>query len=103
MHGEISLTYQSKMDFTDHLGRGGYLGMTLGEELLFYKRHTYRETAICLTRDACCLVLNAELLLQLGDDDFRAHGLAAEMHRQDMEVMFDRIAACHSSKEQWRN
>ena len=85
MHGEISLTYNSKMDFTEHLSRGGYLGMTLGEELLFYKRHTYRETAVCLTRDACCLVISAPLLLRLGDDDFVSHGMAAEMHREDMD------------------
>lgn len=37
MHGQISLKYKGKNNFSEEDQQGGYLGLTLGEEILFLK------------------------------------------------------------------
>jgi len=37
LHGKISLSYISDEGDIETFKNGGFLGMTLGEELLFYK------------------------------------------------------------------
>ena len=53
MYGRLSLRYLGGADAAEEFEEGGYLGLTLGEELLFYDEHLYRETAVCVT-DRCC-------------------------------------------------
>lgn len=54
MHGQLALSYVGS-DGVEELEDGGYLGLTLGEELLFYEEPLYRETAVCVTGRCCAL------------------------------------------------
>ena len=91
MHGQIGLKYKGAYDLVEHNPKGGFHGLTLGEEILFYEKPLYRETAVCMSPHCCVLVLAAETFLQLGDDQFESKGIQGEMFRKDMEVMFEHV------------
>ena len=75
MHGQVGLKYRGSYKLVEHNPKGGFLGMTLGEEILFYEKPLYRETAICMSPQCCVLILSAEMFLQLGDDQFESRGI----------------------------
>ena len=70
LNGKISLSYLTDEGEMETFKNGGFLGMTLGEELLFYKKPLYRETALCESRSATLLALTAKDLITLGDCSF---------------------------------
>ncbi len=47
MYGKVTLRYFGSDNMVEENEDGGYLGLTLGEELFFYEEPLYRETAIC--------------------------------------------------------
>ena len=53
LYGRLSLRYSAGDEPVEEFQEGGYLGLTLGEELLFYEDPLYRETAVCIS-DRCC-------------------------------------------------
>ena len=63
MHGKLELTYFGSHEVLESNKDGGFLGLTLGEEMLFYDEPLYRETAVCLTPHCCALQIRAEVML----------------------------------------
>jgi hypothetical protein len=101
MHGKINLQYVSQNGVEEFDG-GGYLGQTLGEEMLFYEDKTYRETGICTTQRCCILQIKAEYVFELGDESFMNRGLNAEAMKADMDHLFENLSFIYNKKERWR-
>ena len=55
MHGRLELTYFGSHEVMESNRDGGFLGLTLGEEMLFYDEPLYRETAVCASPSCCAL------------------------------------------------
>ena len=89
LNGKISLSYLSDDGDMESFKNGGFLGMTLGEELLFYKKPLYRETALCESRSATLLSLTSKDLMTLGDSSFPHKNINSEIFQKDMETMFE--------------
>lgn len=102
MHGRLELTYYGAHEELECNKDGGFLGLTLGEEMLFYEEPLYRETAVCATPTCCALQIRAEIMLELGDDNFNSKGLGAEAFKKDMDLLFERISHIYNKKERWR-
>lgn len=77
MYGQLALNYFGN-NGVEELDQGGYLGLSLGEELLFYEEPLYRETAVCVTGRCCALQIRAEYIMELGDENFTNRGLNSE-------------------------
>ena len=77
MYGQLALNYFGN-NGVEELDQGGYLGLSLGEELLFYEEPLYRETAVCVTGRCCALQIRAEYIMELGDENFMNRGLNSE-------------------------
>lgn len=102
LSGKVSLNYIKEDKEVETFKEGGFLGFTLGEELLFYKDPLYRETAICESKSCCVLRLNARDLISLGDQEFLRRNLDTERLRNDMDMMFEHIGHIYNKKERWR-
>lgn len=102
LHGKVSLNYVTDGKEVETFKDAGYLGYTLGEELLFYKDPLYRETAICESRTCCILRISARDLIALGDSEFLRRSLNTEILRNDMDLMFEQIGHIYNQKERWR-
>lgn len=101
MHGRLSLRYfQNKL--VEDFDEAGYLGQSLGEEILFYEEKTYRETAVCTSARCCILQIKSEYLFELGDESFMNRGLNSEAMKADMDLMFERLSHIYNVKERWR-
>ena len=81
MYGQLSLRYFGSSRVVEDYTDGGYLGLTLGEELLFYEEPLYRETAVCVTGRCCALQIKSEYIMELGDESFMNRGLGSEAFR----------------------
>jgi hypothetical protein len=55
MYGKVNLRYKGIHGVKEELESAGFLGLTLGEEILFYRDPLYRETAICASSSCCAL------------------------------------------------
>ena len=102
MYGRLSLRYFGGADAAEEYEEGGYLGLTLGEELLFYEEPLYRETAVCVTDRCCALQIKSEYLIELGDESFMNRGLNGEGMKKDMDILFERLSHVYNRKERWR-
>lgn len=100
MYGQVHLKFTGNHIVEE--GEGGHLGLTLGEEMLFYSQPLYRETAICTTNRACVLQIKTDYLMELGDESFMNRGLNSEAMKKDMELMFERLSHIYNKKERWR-
>jgi len=101
MHGRLSLVY-SGFSEPKEFREGGYLGVTLGEEILFYAEPLYRETAVCTTTRCCALRIRADYIMELGDESFVNRGLNSEAMKKDMDQLFTRLSHIYNKKERWR-
>ena len=101
MYGKLTLSYSGN-DGVQDLEEAAYLGLTLGEELLFYEDPLYRETAVCVTNRCCALQIKAEYIMELGDENFMNRGLNSEAMKNDMDLMFERLSHIYNRKERWR-
>ena len=102
MTGKVNLRYKGIHGIKEELESAGFLGLTLGEEILFYREPLYRETAVCASSICFALQIRAEYILELGDTTFGHKGLSAEAMRNDMDLMFERISHVYNKKERWR-
>jgi len=102
MHGHLSLRYYGNNNLVEDYEDAGYLGLTLGEELLFYEEPLYRETAICTTSRCCALQIKSDYIMELGDESFMNRGLNSEAMKKDMDLMFERMSHIYNKKERWR-
>jgi hypothetical protein len=91
MHGKVGLRYFSDNEVED-LDDAGFLGQSMGEEVLFYEEKTYRETAVCTTPRSTILQLRAEYIFELGDESFMNRGLGSEAMKNDMDHLFERLS-----------
>jgi hypothetical protein len=102
MYGQLSLRYFGGDDIVEEYEEGGYLGLTLGEELLFYEEPLYRESAVCVSNRCCALQIKSEYLIELGDESFMNRGLNSEGMKKDMDILFERMSHVYNRKERWR-
>ena len=102
MYGQLALRYFGNSNVVEDHTDGGYLGLTLGEELLFYEEPLYRETAVCITGRCCALQIKSEYIMELGDESFMNRGLNSEAMKKDMDFMFERMSHIYNKKERWR-
>ena len=101
MTGRLSLKYKGQ-EVKEEYEDGGYLGLSLGEELLFYEDPLYRETAICSTPKCCVLQIRSDFVLELGDESFQHRGLNSESMKKDMDHFFEKLSHIYNRKEIWR-
>ena len=102
MYGRLSLRYFGNANLCEDYDEGGYLGLTLGEELLFYEEPLYRETAVCVTGRCCALRIRSDYIMELGDESFMNRGLNSEAMKKDMDLLFERLSHIYNRKERWR-
>ena len=88
----MKLKYFGGDGIKEEYKEGGYLGLTLGEELLFYEEPLYRESAICITPKCCALQIRSEHIIELGDENFMNRGLNSEGMKKDMDILFERLS-----------
>ena len=102
MHGQLSLKYSGNNKLVEEYEEGGFLGLTLGEELLFYEEPLYRESAVCTSSRCCALQIKSDYIMELGDESFTNRGLNSEAMKKDMDLMFERMSHIYNRKERWR-
>lgn len=102
MHGQLTLRYAGRHEVVAENELVGYLGQTLGEEILFYQDPLYRETAVCASAKCCALQIRTDDLMELGDESFVHRGLGGEAMKNDVEVLFQKLSHIYNRKERWR-